>query len=272
MATIPAPQVLSSAHSPAEWETRCAQAALYRLLDHHGMSDLANQVVGARVKDEPDHYLLHQYGMFYEEITASSLIKTDAEGAPVDAAMPAPVDGAQNLAKWIFGARPEVNFFIHGHCEDIMAVSATKRGLQAVSQAAVYLMHLTTYIDYEFSEDDEYADKFTRTLGDNEIMITRNHGYYVLGRSASEAFFRTYYLRQACAVQVIGPVDGRRAAHHRPPEGRALAGPDVRLARLRLRRLDRMGGAHSQARSRAAGLQDLRAPEGALDQRAVLVA
>ena len=183
-------------------ETRCEQAALYRLLDHHGMSDLANQVVGARVKDEPDHYLLHQYGMFYEEITASSLIKTDAEGAPVDAAMPAPVDGARNLAKWIFGARPEVNFFIHGHCEDIMAVSATKRGLQAVSQAAVYLMHLTTYIDYEFSEDDEYADKFTRTLGDNEIMITRNHGYYVLGRSASEAFFRTYYLRQACAVQV----------------------------------------------------------------------
>ena len=202
MATIPAPHVLSSAHSPAEWETRCEQAALYRLLDHHGMSDLANQVVGARVKDEPDHYLLHQYGMFYEEITASSLIKTDAEGAPVDAAMPAPVDGARNLAKWIFGARPEVNFFIHGHCEDIMAVSATKRGLQAVSQAAVYLMHLTTYIDYEFSEDDEYADKFTRTLGDNEIMITRNHGYYVLGRSASEAFFRTYYLRQACAVQV----------------------------------------------------------------------
>ncbi len=202
MATIHTPQTLSSACSTAEWETRREQAALFRLLDLYGMSDLANQVVGARVKDEPAHYLLHQYGMFYEEITASSLIKTDAEGAPVDPAMTAPVDGAQNLAKWIFGARPEVNFFIHGHCEDVMAVSATKPGLQAVSQAAVYLMHLTTYIDYEFFEDDEYAEKFTQTLGDSDIMITRNHGYYVLGRSASEAFFRTYYLRQACSVQV----------------------------------------------------------------------
>ena len=202
MATIPAPQMLSRACSPAEWETRCEQAALYRLLDRYGMSDLANQVVGARVRDAPDHYLLHQFGMFYEEITASTLIKTDSDGQSVDPEMPAPVDGAQNLAKWIFGARPEVNFFIHGHCEDVMAVSATKPGLQAVSQAAVYLMHLTTYIDYEFFEDDEYAEKFTRTLGDNEIMITRNHGYYVLGRSAPEAFFRTYYLRQACSVQV----------------------------------------------------------------------
>ncbi len=202
MAVIAAPQQLSSACSPAEWETRCEQAALYRILDHHGMSDLANQVVGARVKDSPENYLLHQYGMFYEEITASSLIKTDAEGQPISSDLPAPVDGTQNLAKWIFGSRPEINFFIHGHCEDVMAVSATKTGLQAVSQAAVYLMHMVTYIDYEFFEDEEYGEKFKKTLGDKDIMITRNHGYYVLGRSASEAFFRAYFLRQACEVQV----------------------------------------------------------------------
>ncbi|MDJ0610793.1 MAG: class II aldolase/adducin family protein [Kiloniellales bacterium] len=196
------PHTSRAACTPAEWETRCDQAALYRLLDHYGMSDLANQVIGARIKDDPDHYLLHQYGLFYEEITASSLIKTDGEGRALDPAMPQPVDGAQNLAKWIFGTRPEVNFFIHGHCEDVMAVSATKKGLQAVSQAAVYLMHLVTYIDYEFFEDEEYGEKFKRTLGDKGIMITRNHGYYVLGRSAPEAFFRTYFLRQACSVQV----------------------------------------------------------------------
>lgn len=202
MAVISAPHFQAESIPAAEWQTRCEQAALYRLLDHYGMSDLANQVVGARVKDSPDHYLLHQYGMFYEEITASSLIKTDRLGQPVAPDMPPPVDGAQNLAKWIFGARPEANFFIHGHCEDVMAVGSTKRGLQAVSQAAVYLMHLVAYIDYEFFEDDEYAEKFKATLGDKDIMITRNHGYYVLGRSAAEAFFRAYYLRQACAVQV----------------------------------------------------------------------
>jgi len=188
--------------SQDEWETRCEQAALYRLLDHYGMSDLANQVVGARVKDSPDEYLLHRYGLFYEEVTASSLIKTDSQGRPASAGSPEPVDGAQNLAKWIFATRPEINFFIHGHCEDVQAVSATKCGLKAVSQAAVYLMHLVTYIDYEFFEDEEYADKFVKTLGQHGILITRNHGYYVLGRSASEAFFRAYFLRQACAVQV----------------------------------------------------------------------
>ena len=196
------PRTLPTACSPAEWETRCEQAALYRLFDHYGMSDLANQVIGARVADSPDHYLLHQYGLFYEEITASSLIKTDAQGLPVDPEMPAPVDGARNLARWIFGNRPEVRFFVHGHCEDVMAVGSTRKGLQAVSQAAVYLMHLTTYIDYEFFEDEEYGQKFVRTLGEKDIMITRNHGYYVLGRSAPEAFFRTFFLRQACSVQV----------------------------------------------------------------------
>ncbi len=201
MDTIVESTYKAAQYSDTEWQTRLEQAALYRLLDHFGMSDLANQVVGARIKEDPDHYLLHPYGMMYEEVVASSLIKTDKDGKPVDPLAPEPVDGAQNLAKWIFGARPEVNFFIHGHCEDVMAVGSTKQGLQAVSQAAVYLLHLITYIDYEFYEDDEYAEKFKKVLAQHDIMITRNHGYYVLGRSASEAFFRAYYLRQACSVQ-----------------------------------------------------------------------
>ena len=202
MASVPTPRSLPTSCSAEEWQSRCDHAALYRLLDRYGMSDLANQVVGTRVQGEPDHYLLHQYGLFYEEITASSLIKTDSAGQPLDASQPAPVDGAQNLARWIFGARPEINVFIHGHCEDVMAVSATKPGLQAVSQAAVYLLHMVEYIDYEFFEDEDYAEKFRKTLGDKTILITRNHGYYVLGRSAPEAFFRAYFLRQACSVQV----------------------------------------------------------------------
>ena len=196
--------------SEAEWRTRQEQAALYRLLDLYGMSDLANQVVGARVEGEPDHYLLHQYGLMYEEITASSLIKTDSRGAALDPAAPMPVDGARNLAKWIFGTRPDVNFFIHGHCEDVMAVGSTKQGLQAVSQPAVYLMHLVGYVDYEFFEDDEYAETFEKLAAAHDIIITRNHGYYVFGRSAPEAFFRAYYLRQACSVQVKVYAMGQR--------------------------------------------------------------
>lgn len=145
---------------------------------------------------------MHPYGLFYEEVTASCLIKVGADGRPLDPDAVAPVDGAQNLAKRIFGSRPDINFFIHGHCEDVMAVGSTKGGLRAVSQPAVYLLHLIDYIDYEFFEDDDYAEKFKRTLADKGVLITRNHGYYVLGESASEAFIRAYYLRQACSVQV----------------------------------------------------------------------
>jgi len=202
MAVITAPHASPVDCSPAEWESRCELAALFRVLDHYGMTDMANQVVGARIKDQPDRYLLHPYGMLYEEVTASSLVKTDRDGQPVDAGAPTLNDGGQNLVKWIFNARPEVNVFVHGHCEDVMAVGSTKGGLKALSQPAVYLMHLTTYIDYEFSEDDEFGERFVRTLGEHQIMVSRNHGYYALGDTAAAAFFRAYYLRQACAVQV----------------------------------------------------------------------
>ncbi len=83
-----------------------------------------------------------------------------------------------------------------------MAVSSTESGLLPLSQAAVYLMHLTTYIDYEFFEDDVFAEKFKKTLGNHDIVISNNHGYYALGRTAAEAFFRAYFLRQACSVQL----------------------------------------------------------------------
>lgn len=107
-------------------------------------------------------------------------------------------DGGVNLGKWIFGARPDVHCFIHAHCEDVMAVSATEAGLLAVSQAAIYLSHLTEFLDYDFQEDDKYAALFLRTIREKDIVISHNHGYYTLGRVASEAFSRAFYLRQVC--------------------------------------------------------------------------
>ena len=185
-----------------ERQTRIELAALYRVLDMYGMSDLANQEVGARVAGRPGHYLIHQYGLFYDEITASSLIKIDADGNPVDPDAPWLNDGGQNLAKWIFGARPDVNFFVHGHCEDVMAVGSIESKLLPLSQPAVYLGHMLSYLEYEFDEDDAFGERFMETFGQNNIMISHNHGYYCLGTTAAEAFFRSYYLRQACSVQM----------------------------------------------------------------------
>ena len=184
-----------------ERQARTNLAALYRVLDRYGMSDLANQEIGARIGVQPDQYLIHPYGWFYDEITASSLIKIDQDGNPIGDSGCWLNDGGQNLAKWIFGQRKDINYFVHGHCENIMAVSATKQGLLPLSQAAVYLGHLVGYIDYAFIEDDVFGNEFMSSVAKCDILISHNHGYYCLGRTAQEAFFRSYYLRQACEVQ-----------------------------------------------------------------------
>ena len=188
--------------SPAEWQARTELAALFRIVAQYGMADLANGGIAARVPDQPDHYLTHPYGMFWEEATASQMVKIDSQGQAVDANAPWLNDGLQNLCQWILGSRPETNFFIHGHEEEVMAVGSIEEGLMPLNQPAVYLGNLTGYIEYEFDENEEFGKHFVETLADHEILISRNHGYYALGTTAAEAFFRAYYLRQTCSAQI----------------------------------------------------------------------
>ena len=193
---------IKTACSDAEWRTRVELAALFRVLARYAMSDLANGAVCARVPDRPDCYITHPYGMFWEEARASDLIVIDAEGQPVDPNAPWLNDGVQNLCQWIFGSRPDAQFFVHGHEEEVMAVGSIEDGLMPLNQPAVYLGHITGTIEYEFEEDDAFGDHFVERLGRNQILISRNHGYYALGTTAAEAFFRAYFLRQTCAAQI----------------------------------------------------------------------
>lgn len=192
----------STRSTETEQQTRESLAALYRILDRYGMSDLANQEVGARIGEQPDHYLVHPYGFFYDEMAASLLVEIDQQGQPVAPDSPRLNDGGQNLAKWIFGQREDVNYFVHGHCENVIAVSTTQDGLVPLSQSAIYLGHLIGYIDYAFIEDNDFGDIFMSHIASHDILISHNHGYYCLGRTAQEVFFRAYYLRQACEVQI----------------------------------------------------------------------
>ncbi|MEM7068416.1 MAG: class II aldolase/adducin family protein [Pseudomonadota bacterium] len=196
------PTTKQSGCSEAEWKTRVDLAALYRIVAHYGMSDLANGAISARVPDEPDHYLMSPYGMFWEEACASDMVKIDANGQPVDPDAPWLNDGAQNLCKWILGSRPDANFFVHGHEEEVMAVGSIEDGLLPLNQPAVYLGNITGYIEYEFEEDDAFGEHFVETLASHQILISRNHGYYALGTTAAEAFFRAYFLRQTCSTQI----------------------------------------------------------------------
>ena len=193
----------------AEWQARIELAALYRLIAHYGMSDLANGAIGARVPDQPDHYLTHPYGIFWEEIRASDFVKINSLGQPVEADGPWLNDGAQNLCCWILGSRPDTNFFIHGHEEEIMAVGSIEDGLLPLNQPAVYLGHITGYIEYEFDEDEDFGQHFIEKLGKNQILISRNHGYYALGDTPAAAFFRAYFLRQTCSAQIKTLSQGR---------------------------------------------------------------
>ena len=137
--------------SEQEWATRVELAALYRLVDHYGMSDITNQTICARVQGEPEHFLLCPRGKMFEEIHASDLVKVDLDGNAIEgpgiweggedwdlAAIAGErwiTHGAVNLGKWIFKTRPDQNFFIHAHDEEVQAVSATEGRLQAVSSA-----------------------------------------------------------------------------------------------------------------------------------------
>ncbi|MFD1158751.1 class II aldolase/adducin family protein [Roseovarius aestuarii] len=188
--------------SAAEWTARVELAASFRIIAQYGMSDLANGAICARVPNQPDHYLVHPYGMFWEEARASDMVKIDAAGQPVDPDAPWLNDGVQNLCQWILGSRSDANFFVHGHEEEVMAVGSIEDGILPLNQPAVYLGNITGYIEYEFEEDDAFGQHFVKQLGANQILISRNHGYYALGDTAAAAFFRAYFLRQTCSTQI----------------------------------------------------------------------
>lgn len=193
---------IPTGYSEEEWETRKSLTALYRLTAKYGMSDLANGAIGARVAGESECYLTHPYGAFWEEMKATDLVKVNKDGQPIDPKAPWLNDGAVNLCKWIFGHRTDLNYFIHGHDEEVMAVGSIEDGLLPLNQPAIYLGSILDYIEYTFEEDEEYAKHFVNKMANKQILITRNHGYYVFGETAAEAFFRAYFLRQTCSAQI----------------------------------------------------------------------
>lgn len=203
MQEVSATETTSSLYSPEEWKARVELAALFRILAHYKMDDVCNGGVAARIPNtQPSEYLTHPYGMMWEEATASMMVKINEKGQAVDEGGPFLNDGLQNLCVWIFGSRPDINFFVHGHEEEVMAVGSIEEGLLPLNQPAVYLGHITDYIEYNFDEKGDFPELFVKTLGTKHILISRNHGYYACGETAAAAFFRSYFLRQACSAQI----------------------------------------------------------------------
>jgi ribulose-5-phosphate 4-epimerase/fuculose-1-phosphate aldolase len=194
-------------------EIRQDLAALYRLAQHYGWTDLTSTHISARLPEDPVHYLLNSHDLMFDEITASNLTRMSFDGEAVD---DEPGSGRiVNLAghiihSGILKARPEVNFVIHSHTRAGVAVSAMPDGLLPLSQHAGFVLGTLSSHPYQDSTavEDEGA-LLARDLGDNYAMLLQNHGLLVVGRTAAEAFIYHYYLEMACKIQVdvLGATD-----------------------------------------------------------------
>jgi len=190
--------------SEAEWQTRVALAACYRLVATHGWHDNVYNHISASVPGEQNAYLLNPYGMAYEEMTASCLVKVDLEGNILF--NPDDTYGVNISGFIIHGAihegRPDLECVIHTHTIAGMAVSAMKCGLLPLNQSAMRFATVA-YHDFEgIAVDKDECSRLVRDMGDAEVMILRNHGLLAAGRSIPEAFNNLYRLERACQVQV----------------------------------------------------------------------
>ncbi len=189
--------------SEAEWQMRIDLAACYRLVDLFGWSDLINTRITARIPGPHDHFLINRFGMLYDEITASSLVKIDIEGNNVESSDDAVNRGGFAIPGTIHRARPDIACVIHTHTIAGCAVSMQKAGLLPLNQHALQVIGDLAYHDYEGTgrSDGERA-QFLADFGDKHIMVLRNHGLFIIGRTIAEAFIATYRMERACAMQL----------------------------------------------------------------------
>ncbi|MFY9512125.1 MAG: class II aldolase/adducin family protein [Rubrivivax sp.] len=193
--------------TPQEWQARVDLAACYRLVDLYGMSDMMANHVSAHVPGEPGAFLINAYGLMYEEITASSLIKVNLAGDILLKPDFGALDYGINRAGYVIhsaihAARPEVACVIHTHSWASMAVSALECGLLPITQTAMRFLKIG-YHDYQgVVLDDGEKASLLADLGDGEALVLRNHGALVVGRTIGEAFNWMHRLELACHSQL----------------------------------------------------------------------
>lgn len=184
----------------AEWKTRCELAALYRAADLLGWSDNIFTHITARVPGEETAYLINSYGLLFEEVTASNLVKVNVTGEKITEGRVNSV--ALTLHNVLHKERKDINCIIHTHTPTGVAVSADPRGLLPISQQSLTIFNSVSYHDYEgvFFWEDEQA-RLVTDLGEKDILILRNHGLVATASNIPSCFSRMYMLESACAIQ-----------------------------------------------------------------------
>jgi ribulose-5-phosphate 4-epimerase/fuculose-1-phosphate aldolase len=232
-----------------EWEQRVNLAACYRLIALYGWDDLIFTHVSARVPGPEHHFLINPYGMLFEEITASSLVKVDLDGKKVSDSPCETNPAGFVIHSAIHAARDDAKCVLHTHTLNGIAVSAQKGGLLPISQQSIFPLSSLAYHDYEgVALRDEEKPRLVRDLGDKNFLMLRNHGLLTVGESIADAFLFMYIFEAACTIQIraqgspdLIPVDSRiiagaqaQAKQVTRGAGSALVWPGL------LRKLDRL--------------------------------
>jgi ribulose-5-phosphate 4-epimerase/fuculose-1-phosphate aldolase len=241
--------------SAEEWTLRVDLAAAYRLVAMFGWDDLVFTHISARVSGPEHHFLINPYGMMFDEITASSLVKIDMNGNKV---MDSPYDinpAGFTIHSAIHAARPDAKCVMHTHSINGVAVSAQKDGVLPISQQASVVLSSLAYHNYEgiaLREDEK--PRLVADLGDHNFFMLRNHGLLTVGDTVADAFLFMYLFEAACMIQIraqagggelisIDPqiIAGVKAATQQVTKnaGGALAWPGL------LRRLDRRNSGYA---------------------------
>lgn len=189
--------------SKEEWDVRVKLAACYRLVAHYGWDDLVYTHISARVPGSDHHFLINPYGVMFEEVTASSLVKVDIEGnVMLDNGYKINPAG-YTIHSAVHAAREDAGCVLHLHTVAGVAVSAQKEGLLPLSQTAMLFTNQIAYHDFEgvALNHDERA-RIVADLGDKNLLILRNHGTLTVGQDVPAAFTRMFFLERACQMQV----------------------------------------------------------------------
>ena len=196
--------------SAEEWQVRVDLAACYRLVALHGWDDLVFTHLTARVPGSGHHFLINPYGMLFDEVTASSLVKVDLDGNKVMTSGYEINPAGFTIHSAVHAAREDAQCVIHLHTEAGVAVSAQKDGLLPLSQNALFPLASLAYHDYEgiaLREDEEA--RLVRDLGERSFLILRNHGTLTVGRSIADAFLFMFVLERACRIQLLAQSSGQ---------------------------------------------------------------
>ena len=189
--------------SPEEWQMRVDLAACYRMIAHHGWDDLVFTHISARVPGPEHHFLINPYGMLFEEVTASSLVKVDLQGNKV---MESEFDinpAGFTIHSAVHEARDDAKCVLHLHTTAGIAVSVQEKGLLPYSQQSLFALASLSYHDYEgVALNPDEKSRLVADLGATNFMILRNHGLLTCAPTVADAFLAMFILQRSCEIQI----------------------------------------------------------------------